>query len=200
MLKFLLILLVSLFTAPVTIKNNNVNSGDSFCQSSINVVKKENEQPTYPYTEMIDGHGAIVRTYATSAFAPTLVKTFKAPSGFSAHLHIEEDQLDILMNELDSIDPDYSRAVMPAYYYRIAGSSVFVDGDYYTSSDLDRRTQIKDQFRDSLNNFTLFCNCFNICYFCWAYIVFLSKFYVFISYFIYNNNICMYFFFTKFKF
>ena len=157
MFKALSFLLISLFTTPIA---NNVKSG-TFARETKQFSYNEPAESAYPYSEGEDGHGYKVRIYKTTELTPTFVKSFKAPSGFNVKLHIDEDQLEAIMNEMDSVDPDYSKAVCPVYYYNLYGSSVFVDLDYLTTYDpgddgLSRREQIKNGVRDSVNNITLF--------------------------------------------
>lgn len=112
------------------------------------------EQTSYPYEDLFDEeYGTIVRYYKTDALTPTTSKRFCAPSGYKLVMNITDEQVDAIMNEMDSCFAEYTTMIDLVYYYYNKGSRI-------TSSSaphyINNRDEARDWIKHSINTLTLF--------------------------------------------
>ena len=85
------------------------------------------EEPLAYIEDRDSDHKYINRYYQTEALTPTISKQFCAPSGYKIVLHITDEQIDTIMNEMDSCHASYSLMVDCVYYYNLKGSRITSD-------------------------------------------------------------------------
>ena len=156
MFKLLGLLLLSSLTAVPAANNIQQASFGATPQYVLNEGEGEGgeEQTQYPYQDAFDEeYSTITRYYQTEALTPTISKRFCAPSGYKIVMNITDDQMDAIMNEMDSCYADYTLMIDPVYYYYLKGSRITsTSAPHY----IDNREEARDWIKNSINGVTLF--------------------------------------------
>ena len=111
------------------------------------------EEPLAYIEDRDSDYKYINRYYQTEALTPTISKQFCAPSGYKIVLHITDEQIDTIMNEMDSCHASYSLLVDCVYYYNLKGSRITSDSKPFYP---EGRDHVRDTIKNSINNVTLF--------------------------------------------
>lgn len=156
MFKKLLTLLASLIIVPVLALGPANSFAPAFADEEEGEGEGETELPEREFEYVESGSkedGYIYRTYLTPELSPSLYRRFKKPFGYTVKTTFDENVLEYLVNEMVELDLDNGPAIMPAYYYHIFGSRVFVDTGYFTGNNTEEN---QEQFREDIANLTIF--------------------------------------------
>ena len=115
---------------------------------------EEGEKETFEYIEDRDSeYKTINRYYQTDALTPTIYKRFCAPSGYKIVMNITDEQIDKIMDEMDSCNASYSLLVDCVYYYNLKGSRITSESKPHYP---EGREDVRNTIKNSVNNVTLF--------------------------------------------
>ena len=113
------------------------------------------ETKEYEYEETPDyDYNTVGREYLTKDLIPSFNKTFSAPYGYDFRLSYTEEQLEALMDEIDSVNSKYTYGGV-IYSYNLEGSTISAGSDWHFSID-DSRDSLKQFYRDKLNGYSIF--------------------------------------------
>ena len=159
MFKLLGLLLLSSLTAVPVASNIQQASFDNAPQYVLNDGDEGEgeggeEQISYPYTEEIDeDYATVTRYYQTEALTPATYKRFCAPSGYKLVMEITDEQVDAIMNEMDTCYPEYTTMIDVIYYYYNKGSRIT---SFSAPHYIENRDDARDWIKNSINSTTLF--------------------------------------------
>ena len=153
MFKFLGLLLLSTFVMPVAF-NARDTSFDVVPETTLEAYNDPDDEEEYEYTEFFDGGSNYIRTYLTRELAPDLVKKFCAPSGYVFTVNIDNPQLEIIFDQAEKCNIDYSYVNYTLKYVTF-GTEVYVDSNGFWADDgsLDPRGFYIDHLKEAINEF-----------------------------------------------
>lgn len=158
MFKALLILLSSIFVAPVAVNAANTFKREENPSVETQKALKDISQYTYTEIDSPDGSG-MMRIFDTKELTPDISRVFAAPSGYAFLSSISDEQVDTILELWDDVNCDY-KLVDLIFRYEYKGSVVYRDSvplflDGNKEYD-ERREEARQRVKDTINGHVIF--------------------------------------------